>query len=96
MVTEQKVMKEVDCDAEATSHMFSSWVMTRAMANEMNKTESEVLLVNLADTFVTHCDGENIPESMFHLKSPTDQETGIAISKRDKLNKEQMNDPEVA
>ena len=89
-------MKEMDCDAEATSHVLSSWGMTRAMANEMNKTESEVLLVNLADTFVSHCDGENIPESMFHLKSPPDQETGIAISKRDKLNKEQMNDPEVA
>ena len=96
VVTEQEVIKKVDGDMEATSHIFPACAVTRAMAKEMNKTESEDLLVNLADTFMSHCEGENITESMSHLTPPKDQETDFVISERDKLIEEQMNDPDVA
>ena len=95
VVTEQEVMK-VDGDAEATSHIFPACTVTRAMAKEMNKTESEDLLVDLADTLMSHCKGENVTESMSHHTPPKDEETDLVISKRDKLIEEQMNDPEVA
>ena len=95
VVIEQE-MKKVDGDVEATSHIFPACTVTRAMAKEMNKTESEDLLVNLADTFISHCEGENVTESMSHLTPPNNQETDLVISERDKLIEEQMNDPEVA
>ena len=68
VVTEQEVMKKVDGDVEATSHFFPACAMTMAMAKEMNKTESEDLLVNLADTFMSHCEGENVTESYVTLR----------------------------
>ena len=51
VVTEQEVMKKVDGDTEATSHIFPSCNVTRAMARELKKTESEDMLMKLADTF---------------------------------------------
>ena len=96
VVTEREVMKKADGDTEATSYIFPSCAVTRAMAREMKKTESEDLLTNLADTFMSHCGGEDVIESSSHLKSSEDQETGHVVSERDKLIKEQMKDPEVA
>ena len=96
VVTEQEVIKKADGDTEATSHIFPSCAVTRAMAREMKKTESEDLLMNLADTFMSHCVGEDVIESSSHLKSSEDQETGHVVSERDKLIQEQMKDPEVA
>ena len=96
VVTEQEVMKKADGDTEATSHIFPSCAVTRAMAREMKKTESEDLLINLVDTFMSHCGVEDVMESSSHLKSSEDQETGHVVSERDKLIEEQMKDPDVA
>lgn len=96
VVTKQEVRKEVEGNVEATSHIFPACVVTRAMAKEMNKTESEDLIVNLADTCMAHCEGENVTESVSYLTPLTDQETDHVISERVKLIEEQMNDPEVA
>ena len=38
VVIEQEVMKKADGDTEATSHIFPSCAVTRAMAREMKKT----------------------------------------------------------
>ena len=95
VVTEQEVMKKADGDTEATSHIFPSCAVTRAMTREMKKTESEDLLMNLADTFMSHCGGEDVIESSSHLQSSEDQETGHVVSERDKLIEEQMKDPEI-
>ena len=67
VVTEQEVMKKADGDTEATSHIFPSCAVTRAMAREMKKTESEDLLMNLADTFMSNCGGEDVIESSSQL-----------------------------
>ena len=78
------MMKEANGDAEATSHIFPSCAVTRAMTRERNKTESEDLLMNLADTFMSHCGGEDVADSSSHLKSSEKQETGLVVSTRDK------------
>ena len=50
----------------------------------------------MSQNLMSHCEGENVTESMSHLTPPKDQETDLVISERDKLIEEQMNDPEIA
>ena len=41
----------------------------------MSKTESEDLLINLADTFMSHCGGEDVAESIPTYLKLSDKET---------------------
>ena len=96
VVTDPEVMEEVDCDVETTSHVFPSCAVTRAMAREMAQKDCEDSLMNLADTFMSHPQGNDVKESSNHLKSSEVLEAGLNISERDKLIEEQMKDQDLA
>ena len=88
VVTEPEEIKEAP--------IFPSCTVTRAMTRKMNNEDLEDLVVNLADTFMSHSHGKDAKESSNHLRSTEDLEADPAILERDKLIEEQMKDPEVA
>ena len=57
-------VNEADSNTETNAQVFPSCVVTRAKARELK--DREEMMVNLADTFMSHLPGKDLAATLFH------------------------------
>ena len=83
MISDPMKAKEADSNTETNAQVFPSCAVTRAKARELK--DCEEMIVNLADTFMSHLPGKNIEGSSSHAVPSCSLENDCGMNERDKL-----------
>ena len=84
VISDPMIVNEADNDIETNAHVFPSCAVTRAKARELK--DHEEIMVNLADTFMSHLSDKNIEESSNHATPSCSLENDSSMNERDKTN----------
>ena len=93
VISDPMKAKEADSSTEINVQVFPSCAVTRAKARELKDREG--MMVNLADTFMSHLPCKNIEGSSSHAFPSCSMENDSGMNERDKLIRDQMNDQEL-
>ena len=93
VISDPMKAKEADSSIEINTQVFPSCAVTRAKARELK--DREEMMVNLADTFMSHLPCKNIEGSSSHAVPSYSLENDSGMNERDKLIRDQMNDQEL-
>ena len=93
VISDPMKVKEAD-NTETNKQVFPPCAFT--WAKDRESKDCEEMMVNLADTFMSHLPGKNIEESDSHATPLCSLENDSGMNERDQLIRVQMDDQELA